>query len=109
MKSDLYCYNIQEIYKKLLMDIYMHEYVSLITTIPWRCVKVLFERDLMKHCPDKYKNCEICKKALNYSFPSVVRYFPYWFVTPKMLKEPENINLDNVNLDKFIILCNVYE
>ena len=68
-----------------MMDIYMCGHISLITTRPKKCVKVLFQKIL-----PRYKTCRMFEKALGYSFPLALRYVPDWFVTPKMLKDLEN-------------------
>ena len=44
VKSNLCCYDIWEMYKKLMMDIYMREHIFQMTTRLKRCGKILFQK-----------------------------------------------------------------
>ena len=65
--------------------------------------KVLDRRSfLLKCCPDRYK--PKYKGALEFNFPVALRYVPNWYVhdwfaTAKMLKDLDNGNLENADLD----------
>ena len=78
---------------KFLIDIFICYNIALIGIKTSRCVnKVLDEEPyLIKTCPDRCKTREVCKKSLHCRCPSALRYAPDWLVTPKKLKDVDNI------------------
>ena len=50
----------------------------------------------------------MCEKAVD-RYPFALEWVPDWFVTPKMLKDLDNNDLDNVEFDKLTTWYNKYK
>ena len=70
---------------------FLLDYVLYCSKTQDMCKKAVFKEPFMlKYCLDIYKTQEVCKKAVDACLP-LLKFVPGWFVTKKMLKNPDNV------------------